>query len=183
MFCNFDGEILVSGSNRPDEIITCELRPDLIREARIHWCVLAHAPASWSVENRAVENNIYQFGHRAYVRFCVLMSSSLAASYYRLLSREAPQIARIRTCATSSRENGICRGMTKSCTRMARHVASTSRRAFTSPRSSTVTRRMLQYKCTHCFANSLTPCDCASSRMTCRRVDGNASATLYVSLF
>lgn len=52
MFCNFDGEILVAGSNRPDEIITCELRPDLVREARIHW---------------GVENNIYQFGHRAYV--------------------------------------------------------------------------------------------------------------------
>lgn len=52
MFCGHDGEILVSGSHRPDEIITCELRPDLVREARVHW---------------AVENNIYQFGHRAYV--------------------------------------------------------------------------------------------------------------------
>eukprot|EP00633_Aureoumbra_lagunensis_P002147 CAMPEP_0197300808 /NCGR_PEP_ID=MMETSP0890-20130614/49248_1 /TAXON_ID=44058 ORGANISM="Aureoumbra lagunensis, Strain CCMP1510" /NCGR_SAMPLE_ID=MMETSP0890 /ASSEMBLY_ACC=CAM_ASM_000533 /LENGTH=284 /DNA_ID=CAMNT_0042779857 /DNA_START=110 /DNA_END=964 /DNA_ORIENTATION=- len=52
MFCNFDGEILVAGTNRPDEIITCELRPDLVREARIHW---------------NVENNIYQFGHRGFV--------------------------------------------------------------------------------------------------------------------
>mmetsp|Transcript_8085 Transcript_8085/g.24979 ORF Transcript_8085/g.24979 Transcript_8085/m.24979 type:complete len:333 (+) Transcript_8085:31-1029(+) len=52
MFCNFDGEVLVQGSNRPDEIITCELRPDLVREARVHW---------------SVENNIYQFGHRGYV--------------------------------------------------------------------------------------------------------------------
>ncbi|KAJ8602292.1 hypothetical protein CTAYLR_007867 [Chrysophaeum taylorii] len=52
MFCNFDGEILVSGSGRPDEIITCEVRPDLVREARVHW---------------GVENNIYQFGHHGYV--------------------------------------------------------------------------------------------------------------------
>ncbi len=40
------------GSHRPDEIITAEVRPDLVREARIHW---------------GVENNIYQFGHRGYV--------------------------------------------------------------------------------------------------------------------
>ena len=52
MFVNFDGEPLVMGSHRPDEIITAELRPDLVREARKHW---------------AVENNIYQFGHRGYV--------------------------------------------------------------------------------------------------------------------
>jgi formamidase len=52
MFVNFDGTPLVEGSSRPDEIITCELQPDLVREARAHW---------------AVENNIYQFGHRGYV--------------------------------------------------------------------------------------------------------------------
>lgn len=52
MVCNFDGTILVSGSDRPDEIITCEVRPDLVREARLGW---------------GVENNIYQLGHRAYV--------------------------------------------------------------------------------------------------------------------
>ncbi len=52
MFCDFDGTILVEGSHRPDEIITCEMRPDLVREARIHW---------------GVENNIYQLGHRGYV--------------------------------------------------------------------------------------------------------------------
>ena len=52
MFVNFDGVPLVEGSHRPDEIITCELRPDLVREARRHW---------------GVENNIYQFGHRGYV--------------------------------------------------------------------------------------------------------------------
>jgi formamidase len=51
-FVNFDGTSLVDGSHRPDEIITCELRPDLVREARRAW---------------SVENNIYQFGHRGYV--------------------------------------------------------------------------------------------------------------------
>jgi formamidase len=51
MICNFDGVSLVEGSHRPDEIITAEVRPDLVREARIHW---------------GVENNIYQFGHRGY---------------------------------------------------------------------------------------------------------------------
>ena len=43
---------MVEGGGRPDEIITCEVRPDLVREARLHW---------------AVENNPYQFGHRGYV--------------------------------------------------------------------------------------------------------------------
>lgn len=52
MFVNFDGTPLVMGSHRPDEIITAELRPDLVREARQHW---------------SVENNMYQFGHRGYV--------------------------------------------------------------------------------------------------------------------
>ncbi|MEO0943148.1 MAG: formamidase [Cyanobacteria bacterium J06642_12] len=51
MIVNFDGVPLVEGGNRPDEIITAELRPDLVREARKHW---------------SVENNIYQFGHRGY---------------------------------------------------------------------------------------------------------------------
>jgi formamidase len=50
MIVNFDGSILAEGTTgRPDEIITAELRSDLIREARKHW---------------AVENNIYQLGHR-----------------------------------------------------------------------------------------------------------------------
>lgn len=52
MFCDFDGTVMVEGGNRPDEIITCELRPDLVREARTQW---------------GVENNIYQLGHRGYV--------------------------------------------------------------------------------------------------------------------
>lgn len=53
MIVNFDGKIIAHGtSGRVDEIITAEVRPDLIREARLGW---------------GVENNIYQFGHRGYV--------------------------------------------------------------------------------------------------------------------
>ncbi|MDQ2761607.1 MAG: formamidase [Actinomycetota bacterium] len=52
MIVDFDGESLVQGGGRPDEIITAEVRPDLVREARRHW---------------AVENNIYQLGHRGFV--------------------------------------------------------------------------------------------------------------------
>lgn len=53
MICNFDGTIIAHGtSGRPNEIITAEVRPDLVREARRSW---------------GVENNIYQFGHRGYV--------------------------------------------------------------------------------------------------------------------
>jgi formamidase len=43
---------LASGGGRPDEIVTAEVRPDLVREARKVW---------------GVENNIYQIGHRGYV--------------------------------------------------------------------------------------------------------------------
>lgn len=52
MFVRFDGTPIVMGSHRPNEIITAELRPDLVREARCLW---------------GVENNPYQFGHRGYV--------------------------------------------------------------------------------------------------------------------
>ena len=52
MFCHFDGTVLAEGGGRPDEIITAELRPDLLREARNGW---------------GVENNIYQLYHRGYV--------------------------------------------------------------------------------------------------------------------
>ena len=52
MIVNFDGTLLAHGtSGRADEIITAEVRPDLVREARKHW---------------SVENNIYQFGHRGF---------------------------------------------------------------------------------------------------------------------
>jgi formamidase len=53
MICNFDGSIIAHGtSGRVNEIITAEVRPDLVREARRGW---------------GVENHIYQFGHRGYV--------------------------------------------------------------------------------------------------------------------
>jgi formamidase len=52
MIVNFDGSVIAHGTTgRPDEIITAEVRPDLVREARQHW---------------GVENNIYQLGHRGY---------------------------------------------------------------------------------------------------------------------
>jgi formamidase len=52
MFCNFDGTMIAEGGGVPDEIVTAELRPDLVREARRDW---------------GVENNIFQFGHRGFV--------------------------------------------------------------------------------------------------------------------
>ena len=52
MIVNFDGEIMAHGqTGRPDEIISAEVRPDLVREARRGW---------------GVENNIYQLGHRGF---------------------------------------------------------------------------------------------------------------------
>lgn len=52
MVVNFDGSVIAHGTTgRADEIITAEVRPDLVREARAHW---------------GVENNIYQFGHRGF---------------------------------------------------------------------------------------------------------------------
>ncbi len=52
MIVNFDGVPIAMGGARPDEIITAEVRPDLVREARVGW---------------GVENNPYQFAHRGYV--------------------------------------------------------------------------------------------------------------------
>jgi len=52
MIVNFDGVLVAAGGARPNEIITAEVRPDLVREARRTW---------------GVENNIYQLGHRGYV--------------------------------------------------------------------------------------------------------------------
>ena len=47
MIVNFDGVPLATGGGRPDEIITAEVRPDLVREARAgEWGVEAtHLPA------------------------------------------------------------------------------------------------------------------------------------------
>jgi formamidase len=72
----FDGVPLASGGGRPDEIVSAEVRPDLVREARRVW---------------GVENNIYQLGHRGYVavkggaRDCpYTFMTDLAAGQYRL---------------------------------------------------------------------------------------------------
>ena len=52
MIVDFDGTVLAQGTTgRVDEIITAEVRPDLVREARALW---------------GVENNIYQLGHRGF---------------------------------------------------------------------------------------------------------------------
>jgi formamidase len=52
MIVNFDGVVMAHGTTgRPDEIVTAEVRPDLVREARRVW---------------GVENNIYQLAHRGY---------------------------------------------------------------------------------------------------------------------
>jgi formamidase len=52
MIVNFDGEIITHcKTGRPDEIISAEVRPDLVREAREIW---------------GAENNIYQLGHRGF---------------------------------------------------------------------------------------------------------------------
>jgi formamidase len=77
MIVNFDGTVLVHGTGgRPDEIITAEVRPDLVREARRHW---------------SVENNIYQFGHRGFTAVAggaqdcpYTYMQDLAAGRYRL---------------------------------------------------------------------------------------------------
>jgi formamidase len=52
MIVNFDGTPIVTGSGTPDEIVTAEVRPDLVAEARKVW---------------GVENNIYQLAHRGFV--------------------------------------------------------------------------------------------------------------------
>ena len=77
MFCNFDGTVMVEGGGVPDEIVTAELRPDLVREARREW---------------GVENNIYQFGHRGFVAVAggagdcpYTYMQDLVAGRYRLL--------------------------------------------------------------------------------------------------
>ena len=53
MIIDHEGAVVAHGkTGRADEIITAEVRPDLVREARAGW---------------GVENNPYQFGHRGYV--------------------------------------------------------------------------------------------------------------------
>jgi formamidase len=91
MVCSFDGSIIAHGtSGRADEIITAEVRPDLVREARQSW---------------GVENNIYQFGHRGYVAVrggagdCPYSyMTDLAAGRYRLPWEDQVRITDGTTC-------------------------------------------------------------------------------------
>ena len=85
MIVNFDGAVIAHGTTaRADEIITAEVRPDLVREARAGW---------------GVENNPYQFGHRGYVAVkggaqdCpYTYMTDLAAGAYRLPWENSVQI-------------------------------------------------------------------------------------------
>jgi formamidase len=91
MVVDFDGSIIAHGTTgRVDEIITAEVRPDLVREARLHW---------------GVENNIYQFGHRGYTavkggaRDCpYTYMHDLAAGRYRLLWEDAVKVVDGTSC-------------------------------------------------------------------------------------
>jgi formamidase len=85
MIVDFDGTVLAHGtSGRADEIITAEVRPDLVREARAHW---------------GVENNIYQLGHRGFTAVkggaqdCpYTYMTDLAAGQYRLPWEDTVQV-------------------------------------------------------------------------------------------
>ncbi len=90
MIVNFDGTPLVMGSGLPDEIVTDEVRPDLVAEARHLW---------------GVENNIYQFGHRGFVagrggaRDCpYTYMRDLAAGRYRLPWEDKVQVTDGASC-------------------------------------------------------------------------------------
>ena len=85
MVCNFDGTIIAHGtSGRANEIITAEVRPDLVREARATW---------------GVENNIYQLGHRGFTAVAggagdcpYSYMTDLAAGRYRLHWEDSVQL-------------------------------------------------------------------------------------------
>ena len=91
MVCNFDGSIIAHGtSGRPDEIITAEVRPDLVREARAVW---------------GAENNIYQLGHRGFSAVkggagdCpYTYMTDLAAGRYRLPWEDTVQVTDGTSC-------------------------------------------------------------------------------------
>jgi formamidase len=90
MVCNFDGTVVAKGGGVPDEIVTAELRPDLVREARRLW---------------GVENNIYQLGHRGNVavaggaRDCpYTYMQDLVAGQYRLPWEDAVAVTDGTSC-------------------------------------------------------------------------------------
>jgi formamidase len=49
---DFEGNPIATGTDKANEVVVAEVRPTLVREARVHW---------------GSENNIYQFGHRGFV--------------------------------------------------------------------------------------------------------------------
>jgi formamidase len=49
---DFEGTPIATGTDKANEVIVAEVRPALVREARIHW---------------GAENNIYQLGHRGFM--------------------------------------------------------------------------------------------------------------------
>ncbi len=73
-FCNFDGTLINEGGARVDEMVSAELRPDLVREACAGW---------------GVENNPYQLWHRGYTAVeggamdcpCTFMQDMVAGNY------------------------------------------------------------------------------------------------------
>ncbi len=90
MIVNFDGVPLKEGSGLADEIISAEVRPDLVDEARIHW---------------GVENNIYQLGHRGYVAVAggagdcpYTFMKDLCANNYKLPWEEKVKVVDGRDC-------------------------------------------------------------------------------------
>ena len=90
MIVNFDGTLFAQGGGRADEIVTAEVRPDLVREARRVW---------------GVENNIYQLGHRCYVavkggaRDCpYTFMHDMVAGRYKLPWESAVQVTDGTTC-------------------------------------------------------------------------------------
>ncbi|MFG5120756.1 formamidase [Methylorubrum sp. POS3] len=91
MIVNFDGTVIAHATTgRVDEIVTAEVRPDLVREARLHW---------------GVENNIYQLGHRGYTAVkggaqdCpYTYMHDLAAGQYRVPWEDAVQVVDGTSC-------------------------------------------------------------------------------------
>ena len=90
MIVNYDGVPLATGNDKPDEIITAEVRPRLCDEARVNW---------------GVENNIYQLGHRGYVAVkggahdCpYTFMHDLVAGHYRLPWEDAVKVVDGKSC-------------------------------------------------------------------------------------
>jgi formamidase len=98
MVVGFDGVPLAIGSGLPDEIVTAEVRPDHVAEARQTW---------------GVENNIYQLGHRGFVavrggaRDCpYTYMRDLVAERYQLPWEEQVQVTDGTSCGFARPERG-----------------------------------------------------------------------------